>query len=144
LLAAGYQQALNSNENNFKWADWKDLGDIEITARDYPVSNRILRGKDIMLRVERNFRYARFNYFTGLLGIYRLTKDEIFVAATKQRAKVAGTDQLALTYINGIGYRITARSSLKFLLGLVIVRRDLNPDGLSREGVASLSYQFRF
>jgi hypothetical protein len=144
LFATGYQQALNANGSQFKWADWKGLGEVTDLALKYPVSNRLQRGKDVMLRVERNFRFSRFNYFTGLLGIYRITRDVITTAATGQRTKVNGTDQLSATFINGVGYRISARSSIKLLAGLVIVKRDLNPDGLSREAVGSLSYQFRF
>jgi hypothetical protein len=152
LFAAGYQQALNRNENGFKWADWQGLNETTTLALKYPVSNHLKRGTDIMARVERNFRFARFNFFTGLLGIYRLNKDVITKVSKdavsgvsiEERVKVNGTDQLAMTFINGLGYRVSARSSVKLLLGIVIVKRDLNPDGLSREGVASLSYQFRF
>jgi hypothetical protein len=144
LFATGFQDAFNINGNHFKWADWNGLGETESLARKYPVSNRLKRGKDVMLRVERNFRFARFNYFTGLLGIYRLNYDEVFTAALQKRTKVPGTDGLAMTFINGVGYRISARSSIKLLVGLVVVKRDSNPDGLSREGVVSLSYQFRF
>jgi hypothetical protein len=142
LFAAGYQQALNVNGNQFKWSDWAGLGGTESVALKYPVSNKLLRGNDVMLRAERNFRFARFNYFTGLLGIYRLNRD--LVTFKGVRGKVPGSEGLAMTFLNGVGYRFSARSSVKLLVGFVIVRRDTNPDGLSRDYVASVSYQFRF
>jgi len=140
LFAAGYQQALNKNGNEFTWGKWG--GDED--ARRYPVSNRLQRGKDIMLRAERNFRLSRFNGYIGLLPIYRFTKDKITAPATGLRVDVEGSDGLALTALMGGGYRFSVRSGIKFLIGARIYERNKNPDGLSREFVNSIGYEFRF
>ena len=67
LVAAGYQQALNTNQNGFWWGEWH--GKDSAFVRRYAQSNNLKRGKDIMARVERNFRFSRFNASIGLLPI---------------------------------------------------------------------------
>src|SRR5882672_4821189 len=80
LLAAGYQQALNANHNGFWWGEWE--GDPnENYIKQYAQSNLLKRGKDIMVRVERNFHFSRFNASIGLLPIWRITKDEVSIPA---------------------------------------------------------------
>jgi hypothetical protein len=143
LIAIGYQQALNKVENGFKWSDWK--GDVsEASARAYPVSNQLLRGKDVMMRLERNFRLGRFNAYLGLLPIYRFTKDQLILPETKQLGEQEGSDGLALTGLVGGGYRFSYHSGIKFLYGHRIVERKSNPDGLSREQVLTFGYEYRF
>ena len=143
LFATGYQQPLNKNASGFFWGAWNGDSQIE-TVRKYPVALQLYRGTDVMFRVERNFRFSRVNLFTGLLPIYRLTKDEITDPASKKRVKVEGSDGLALTFLNGFGYRFSAKSSIKLLTGIRLVKRETNPDGLSREFVVNLSYLYRF
>ncbi|MFN3405902.1 MAG: hypothetical protein ACK40G_17540 [Cytophagaceae bacterium] len=143
LFAFGYQQALNRNGNRFTWGAW-NTSEFNSTARLYPVANQLERGKDIMIRIERNFRFSRFNLYTGLLPIYRITRDEITSPQTKQRVEVRGSEGLALTLINGMGFRLTAKSALNLLTGIQLRQRDTNPDGLGREYVINLNYQYRF
>ena len=151
LLAAGYQQALNSNGNQFLWGPWNKSGLSDSTiAQKYPVCKEILRGKDVMLRVERNFRFARFNAHLGLLGIYRITKDE-FTNAKGLRQKQDGTTGLALSGIGGFGYNFSARSGIKIVFGVRLMQRyrldklhELSLDGLSREFVNTIGYEYRF
>ena len=101
-----------------------------------------------MLRIERNFRFSRLNFFAGLLGIYRLNKDVISlagpVAGTFVRSSVDGSQGLALSGTAGLGYSFSVRTAFKVLLAQVLVRRDSNPDGLSRERVFTISYEYRF
>ncbi len=103
-----------------------------------------------MLRVERNFRLARFNAHVGLLGIYRLNKDE-FTNKLALRQKMDGTTGLALSGIVGFGYNFSARSGIKFIFGARLMQRyrldilhGLSLDGLSREFVNTIGYEFRF
>ncbi len=151
LLAAGYQQALNSNGNQFLWGPWNKSGlsDSSI-AQKYPVCKEIHRGKDVMLRIERNFRLARFNTHIGLLGIYRITKDE-FTNKSNVRQKQDGTTGLALSGIAGMGYNFSARSGIKIIFGVRLMQRyrldklhELSLDGLSREFVNTIGYEYRF
>ncbi len=103
-----------------------------------------------MLRVERNFRLARFNAHIGLLGIYRLTKDE-FTNKAHKRQKMDGTTGLAMSGVVGFGYNFSARSSVKFIFARVLVQRyqlkslqGLSLDGLSRKIVNTIAYEYRF
>lgn len=143
LIAAGYQQPLNSVDNKFVWGAWNSSPLLE-TARNYPVSNSLERGSDIMLRIERNFRSSRFNTYIGLLPIYRINKDKIISPQTGEKVEVKGSDGLALTALYGFGYRFSVKTGIKLLIGVRIIQRDVNPDGLSRELVNALTFEYRF
>ncbi|MCU0393154.1 MAG: hypothetical protein MUE81_18740 [Thermoflexibacter sp.] len=151
LFALGYQQALNANNNQFiRNLQASDDGNFAIIPEAtllYPPGNQIIRGKDIMVRVERNFRFARFNFFVGILPIYRFTKDSIVLPTTGKRVEVLGSDGLAFNVLVGFGYQFSTKSGIKFLYGkkeLDGISRPKNPDGLSREWVVSVGYLFRF
>jgi hypothetical protein len=146
LFATGYQQALNQVENRFTWGAWNGSPLREV-AGHYPLSNQLKRGNDVMFRVERNFRSSRFNTYIGLLGIYRVKKDEITSPQTKQRVEVQKSDGLALTALYGFGYRFSVKTAVKFLIGASLIKRNHgkgNPDGLSRQLVNTLSFEYRF
>jgi hypothetical protein len=149
LLAAGYQQALNANQNGFWWGEWEG-GPNENYIKQYAQSNMLKRGKDIMLRVERNFRFSRFNGSIGLLPIWRVTKDEVAIPnlgpprTEGPTTKVEGSDGLALSGIYTFGYNFNVMSGIKLLVGNRFIQRQKNPDGLSREGVVSFTYTYRF
>ncbi|MBS1557607.1 MAG: hypothetical protein JST69_02670 [Bacteroidetes bacterium] len=154
LLAVGYQQALTPNQNGFWWGEWKknDPADTSYILR-YAQSNNLSRGKDIMVRLERNFRFSRFNASIGLLPIYRLTRDIVAVVPNPSdplnpslftNKKTVGSDGLALSAIYTLGYHFNVNSSVKLLVGNRIVQREKNPDGLSRELVTSFTYSYRF
>ena len=149
LLAAGYQQALNANQNGFWWEEWKGDKD-ESYILQYAQSNDLKRGKDIMLRVERNFRFSRFNASIGLLPIWRITKDEVAIPklgppeTEGPTTRVPGSEGLALSGIYTLGYNFNVNSGIKLLVGNRFIQREKNPDGLSREGVVSFTYSYRF
>ena len=145
LFAAGIQYPfLHQNENKF--TDNKDWPDYP--SPDYILSHgpayKLERGTDVMLRAERNFRFARINFSVGLLPIYRINKDKIVDNVTDERVEVDKTTGLALSGIVTAGYSFNVRSGLKLLLGRRLVHREVNPDGLTRESVTSLSYFYRF
>ncbi len=144
LLAAGYQQALNKNGSQFRWSEWA-TSDQFSTALEYPVSWNLQRGKDVMFRVERNFRSTKWNAYLGLLTIYRITRDEVSkgTAQNNFRVKVDGTTGAAITALTGVGYRFSTSLAIKGMFGLKIINRDHNPDGLSRDYVSSLSVEIR-
>ena len=97
-----------------------------------------------MLRAERNFRFAQFNFSVGLLPIWRITKDEILNTNTNEREKLDGTLGMALSGIVTAGYSFNVKSGVRLLAGKKITQRDVNPDGLTREDVMTLSYFYRF
>ncbi|MBS1680125.1 MAG: hypothetical protein JST48_00285 [Bacteroidetes bacterium] len=153
LFAVGYQQALNKNQNGFWWGEWQADQPQDFTyIRQYAQSNLLQRGKDVMMRVERNFRLSRFNASIGLLPIYRISQDVVSIPDINHRGdpsfntvkKSVGSDGLALSGIYTLGYNFNVKSGIKLLVGNRIFQRDKNPDGLSREFVASFTYMYRF
>lgn len=150
LFATGIQLPFNQNNNQFlwgKWRDWWQEGDNpeedSLYLHKYAKANQLKRGIDIMLRVERNFRFSRLNFSVGLLPIYRITNDEI-EDATGKRVKPEGAKGLALSAIGTVGYSFSVKSGIKLLVGHKIVQRDENPDGLTRHLVSSITYFYRF
>ena len=142
LFATGIQIPFNENDNQFLWGAWADHPEAEYTL-GYARAKELKRGTDVMLRVERNFRFSRLNFSFGLLPIYRITRDE-FTLATGNRIRPQEGQGLALSGIFTTGYNFNVRSGVKLLLGQKMTQRKINPDGLSREFVSTLSYYYRF
>jgi hypothetical protein len=143
LFATGIQMPLNKNENAFNWGAWTGSEHSAEYIAKYAPARNLKRGTDIMFRAERNFRYSRFNFSLGLLPIYRITNDEI-ETNTGERIKPEGAKGLALSGIATAGYQFNVRTGIKVLFGHKIVQRDVNPDGLTREMVTTISYFYRF
>ncbi len=146
LVGVGVQHPFNEIDSKFKWGLWKNNED-EQNARRYPVSQALKRGTDAMIRIEKSLRFAKFGFQVGGLAIYRLNKDEILDPATSKRIKVEGTEGFALTVLAGANYNFNAKSALKVGFGRKVldgISRLKNTDGLSREYVFTLGYEFRF
>ncbi|HEY0654183.1 MAG TPA: hypothetical protein VGD65_13685 [Chryseosolibacter sp.] len=142
LFATGIQVPFNENNNQFLWGAWADHPEAQYTL-GYARAKRLKRGTDVMIRIERNFRFSRVNFSLGLLPIYRITRDE-FTLANGERLRLQEAQGLALSGIFTTGYNFNVRSGIKALIGHKIVNRDVNADGLSRELVSSFSYVYRF
>jgi hypothetical protein len=143
LFATGIQIPLNKNRNDFLWGAWSSSDKDPNEIKEYPKSKALLRGIDVMFRVERNFRFSKFNFSLGLLPIYRVTNDEI-TNALGEREKPDGARGLALSGISTLGYNFNVRSGIKLLVGRKFVQREENPDGLTRHSVCSITYNYRF
>ncbi len=151
LFATGIQVPLNQNKNNFDWHRW-DGGhntdpEEQAYVQQYANATHLQRGIDVMLRVERNFRFSRFNCSVGLLPIYRIVADKITNDAgvrTSIDAKGNEAIGLAMSWISTIGYNFNVRSGVRLLVGHKITQRQFSPDGLTREWVSSLTYIYRF
>ena len=142
LLATGIQVPLNQNGNQFVWSAWNGNEEKKYVDK-YDLAKDLKRGIDVMLRVERNFRLSRFNFSFGLLPIYRINRDE-FTNAAGVRVISNKASGLALSGIMTAGYNFNVRSGVRLLMGHKIVQRELNPDGLTREFVSSITYTYRF
>ncbi len=142
LVATGIQIPLNENNNQFLWNQWTEYPD-QLYLENYSQAKELKRGIDVMLRVERNFRFSQFNFSAGLLPIYRITNDEI-TGPTGNRVKPVGAKGLALSGIVTAGYNLNVKNSVRLLLGHKIVQRVRNPDGLTRDLVTTISYNYRF
>lgn len=143
LLATGIQIPLNQNKNAFLWGAWKNGPEDFAYVSRYSKAKELKRGIDVMFRVERNFRFSKFNSSIGLLPIYRITKDEI-TNPIGEREKPKDAQGLALTGIATFGYNFNVQSGIKLLVGHRIVQRNENPDGLTRVLVNSITYTYRF
>ncbi|NOT76546.1 MAG: hypothetical protein HOP08_16580 [Cyclobacteriaceae bacterium] len=148
LLATGIQVPLNSNNNQFDWHRWVDNDPDELDyIQKYANATELRRGIDVMIRVERNFRFNRLNFSLGVLPIYRITADKITnFAGQRTSFDAAGNEAigLAMSGIGTVGYSFNVRSSIKLLLGHKITQRQFSPDGLTREFVSSFTYSYRF
>lgn len=143
LIAAGVQHPFNQIDNGFKWGLWKEDPQTLI-ANEYPVSQFLDRGTDVMLRIEYNLRFSKWSMNFGVLPIYRFTADEITSPQTGERIKIEDSKGVAFSGLVGGTYNFSVRSSLKVLLGKQIQQRYKNPDGLSREWVNTITYLYRF
>jgi len=151
LFATGIQHPFNENKNSFVWGNsetgWASVyknGDGVSYVRSYDKAINLKRGTDVMVRVERNFRFSRLNFSVGLLPIYRITNDEVEDNVTGKRFKPEGAKGLAMSAIGTVGYNFNTKSGVRLLMGHKIVQRDFNPDGLTREVVTTISYYYRF
>ncbi len=147
-FSTGIQHPLTDIKNEFLWKPWSKTQDSALAA-SYPRSNQLKRGTDLMLRAEKNWRFARINCFGGLLGIWRLNND-VFYIKNKEGVLTAteapGTTGLALTALGGVGYQFSVHSGFKFMGGYRLLRRspEKSTDGLSRLYVLNLTYSYRF
>ena len=145
LIAIGYQAALTANNSDFKQWEWgPPVYPSEEYIALYDNAIKLKRGSDVMLRLERNFKFARYSFNLGLLSIYRISKDQNFDDATNEYNKIDGTLGLALTALLGVGYNFNINNTVKFTYGKKLKDRDVNPDGLTRTEVMIVAYLFRF
>lgn len=145
LFATGIQHPFNQNDNQFAWQDrWDDVYPSMEYLEKNTNSIELKRGTDVMLRVERNFRFSRLNFSLGALPIFRITNDETTDWFTKERVKPEGAKGLALSVIGTAGYNFNVRNGIKLLVGHKIIQRETNPDGLTRHLVTTFSYYYRF
>jgi hypothetical protein len=145
LFAIGYQNALTANNNTFDQDEWDPpVYPSESYIALYDEATKLKRGSDIMLRIERNFRFTRYSFNIGLLPIYRITKDRIIDNVTGQYYALDKTTGLALSVLGGFSYNFNINNSVKFTYGQKLTQREINPDGLTRHNVMIIAYQFRF
>lgn len=144
LLATGVQiPIIHRNENDFRWGHWKETEHEEYVF-EYNLANQLQRAPDAMLRVERNWRYVNYNFGIGTLAIYRFLKDKRYDFQQDKTIQVAKTSGLSLNLLANAGYQINVRHAIKAVYALKLLAREINPDGLSRHAVLSVSYVYRF
>ena len=150
LVATGIQIPLNQNKNEFLWGKWKGSSEPQSYIEKYSKAKDLKRGIDVMLRIERNFRFSRLNFSIGMLPIYRIKGDAYTspipgTTPTEFDYKIRpGTTGLALSGIATMGYSFNVRNGIKILVGHKLTQRDDNPDGLTRHLVTSATYFYRF
>ena len=143
LIATGVQMALTQNGNQFVWPDFPGYPD-DVYLRSHDIGRNLRRGIDVMLRVERNWRFTNYNFSLGALPIWRVTKDVGIPPMETERRKMEGTTGLALSVLGSFGYQFDVNNSVKIIRGIKITDRAVNPDGLTRDDVWSVSYVYQF
>lgn len=143
LFAFGIQHSLNTIENDFVWGKWNGTDIRNEIIADYPKGRNLDRGTDLMIRIERNFRFTNFNINTGILPIYRLNKDKVELPNGTFEEQ-DGSKGLALTFLLGGGYKFSPRTGIKVMNGIRLRQRPINPDGLSREFVSNVGVFYKF
>ncbi len=143
LFATGVQIALTKNQNEFQYADWSGYPS-ESYLQSNDVGQQQQRGIDVMLRLERNFRFTNYNVSLGLLPIYRLTPDRGIAEGGTEIQDLPNTTGLAMSGLLSLGYRFDVNNSLKLIQGIKFTDRKKNPDGLTRNAVTSISYVYQF
>jgi hypothetical protein len=143
LFATGVQVALTQNKNQFTWESWGAYPDRSYLER-HNVGRNLRRGTDVMFRVERNFRFTKYNFSLGLLPIYRIHPDEVDLPGIDQRVRLKYTTGLALSSTASFGYQFTVNNGVRLIYGYKLTDRKKNPDGLTRDDVLSISYIYRF
>ena len=134
-IGAGYQKPFGSNGNTFLHEYWENNED----ALEYWESNKLNRGDDAMLRVDRYFIVREKNtLFAGLLAVYRLQKDRIEVI--NKDIRLEGSNGLTLNASLGYNIALQNHGSLRFLLAAPIITRKVRADGLTRTAIFSLTY----
>lgn len=135
------QQPLKTqNENKFLPGDYPAQ---PLTLKYWP-SNKFERKGDLVGRVSWNFKTGeRFSIRPSLLGIYHLANDT-YADDNKMRRPIYNSTGLTLNGNVFFDYRLKNGNGFELSLGTPFIVRDQRPDGLTREFVASLEYQFSF
>lgn len=145
LFATGIQIPLiHKNNNSFLWGKFETYPGGAEYVEKYNRALTLKRGTDIMLRLERNFRFLNYNFSLGALPIYRITKDQTLDPSSGELVKRPGTTGLAFSVLASAGYSLNVNHSFKFIFGYKLTDREFNPDGLTRDSVISMSYIYRF
>lgn len=144
LLGIGFQQPLFNvtTDNQFAPRAWLDTP-LANQAQRYDASVNLTRGADVMLRIERNFRFGRYNFFLGSMPVYRITADKIDDQNGNQ-ITLKDSRGLSVTGIVGGGYNFNARFLVKCFYGQTLLRKELNPDGLMKTSVITLTTEYKF
>lgn len=142
MFSMGYQRALNRITNEFTTEQWVGHSLYDV-VKLYDRSAGLERGDDLMVRAERNFRLSQFNFYVGILNLWRVTEDKT-LNDDGQLSSVDGSQGLASNLLIGGGYQFNSRSGVRLLTSTRLKERKANPDGLSRDFIAQLSYIVRF
>ncbi|HNQ11650.1 MAG TPA: hypothetical protein PKH65_01575 [Bacteroidia bacterium] len=135
-MSAGFQWVMDDqNKNQFLRAAW--LGNED--AQKYFESNKLKRGNDALLRIDRSLKVGRFVFTPGVLGIYRLNKDS-YVNENGVRSSISGSDGLTLNINLSSDIKINDKAGLNVIAAFPAVVRDKRPDGLTRSAVLSFTF----
>ena len=136
-ISIAYQHPFTENDNEFVHITWQD----EEKAQAYSESYHILKGSDLMIRVERKFRLMESYIFAGMTPIFRMSPDRInYNDGTVRVHESTGPSLNAnITWL----YPITENYIMKIMGTAPIFWKSNRPDGLTRYSTLSVGLQRR-
>ncbi|NRA13290.1 MAG: hypothetical protein HRT57_15190 [Crocinitomicaceae bacterium] len=148
--AIGYQHSFGKNGNMF-YRDNLVTNDTLIGfdplneyRLGFPSAQRMKRGNDLMLRLERKFNIGKkFGLVVGVLPIFRLTKTTITLDTGEEEVVLNGTDGITLNVTGGAKYKYNKNWLFRMNFGVPVIARQVRADGLTRKfvGIVSVAYK---
>jgi len=136
-FSIGYQHPFGRNNNGFLRSLWPENNE----AQEYFESNQLKRGDDVAIRVEKRFDGQRLDFFLGILGLYRIQKDEII---KEGRIVQLSRSSAPTVNLNGtLVYQLSPKINLRMTYGNPIVWRKSRADGLERVFSFTSGVEFR-
>lgn len=143
-VSAGYQQPIiNYNENNYN--RFSVDNDLAYSTADYPLSRKLYRNGDVMMRVEGQYYGNRAGIAAGPLAFYHLRND-LYQDINNKYRELDGSQGFTLNIAGSAFVRFGRYGEWKFdVTGAVpLIQRDLAPDGLRREWMVMPRLTFFF
>ncbi len=141
LLSMGAQVPLvQANDNEYNPLEWPE-------EDAYFLSQELERKADVMLRIEKVFKFNRGYAKAGLLPIYHIQNDTYLVpniSGELERVDAEDSQGLTLNAIVSAEYAVSDQWVLTFAGGAPMIVRDNRPDGLTRSLVLRPGVAFRF
>lgn len=127
------------NRNNFMYSS-----DTVKVVEKYFESRQLIRKPDVMLRADRRFHLGeKLQLSTGLIALYHLGNDTSLDSTGKRfehlnSKGLTANINLGMVWLAGSHFRIEAQA------GAPILARKSRPDGLTRNGIITVLFQYSF
>jgi hypothetical protein len=143
-LAAGYQQPIiRYTENDY--LRMSPANELSYSTVDYPLSRKLYRNGDVMMRLEGHYSGERAGISAGPWAIYHLAND-LYQDETGRWRELNGSEGFTLNVAGNAYIRWGRLGEWKFdvTAALPVVKRDIAPDGLTRQWMVTprLTYFF--
>jgi hypothetical protein len=145
LFSVGYQQPLNSNNNQFLHLYFPNNQEAE----RYSESNHLLRSPDISLSGAKEFYLRRFLLGVGVNTIWHFRNDRYeYISAdfppVKQTRELPNTKSITMNIYGRVSYKITDNWLIWLSVGAPVYTKKSRPDGLIRyfSILPAFSYSF--
>jgi hypothetical protein len=132
-VSAGYQQPIiQYNENNYN--RFSVDNDLAYSTANYPISRKLYRNGDVMMRIEGQYYGNRAGIAAGPLAFYHLRND-LYQDVNNKYRELDGSQGFTLNVAGSAFVRFGRYGEWKFDVtgAYPLVQRDLAPDGLKRE-----------
>jgi hypothetical protein len=138
-LAAGFQQPLTQNNNQFLASDYSSDSKLSIfqSTKDFRRRGDLLLRASYRLMVDDKLKIT-----LSALPIYHLSEDT-FTDASGVEQIISGSNGLTLNGNLFVDYAWNDRHALQFIVASPFVVRASRPDGLTRSLILNLEYRLR-